>query len=46
MFNNDLMAQLAGLGLEHRWGGWDRSPFTAKSDMHVSVYRKGAGPAA
>lgn len=36
----DLMANLAGLELEHRWGGWDRSPFTAKSDMHVSVFRK------
>lgn len=36
----DLMARLGGLELEHRWGGWDRSPFTAKSDMHVSVFRK------
>lgn len=36
----DLMAKLAGLERESRWGGWDRSAFTAKSDMHVSLYRK------
>jgi len=36
----DLMARLAGLELEHRWGGWDREPFTAASGNHVSVYRK------
>lgn len=35
----DLMAQIAGMGLEHRWGGWDRSPFTAESESHVSVWR-------
>ena len=34
----DLMAQLAGLALRDRWGGWDRRPFTAESDKHVSVY--------
>lgn len=38
----DLMAQLAGLELENRWGGWDKSPFTADSRMHISVYRKPA----
>lgn len=38
----DLMARLAGLEREHRWGGWEREPFTAASGMHVSVYRKGA----
>lgn len=38
----DLMAQLAGLSLESRWGGWDKSPFTADSRMHISVYRKPA----
>ena len=38
----DLMAKLAGLELQHRWGGWDRSPFTADSRMHVSLYRKPA----
>tara|TARA_R110000787_G_scaffold187546_1_gene299397 strand:+ start:183 stop:914 length:732 start_codon:yes stop_codon:yes gene_type:complete len=36
----DLMANLAGLERAHRWGGWQREPFTAKSEMHVSVYRK------
>jgi len=38
----DLMARLAGLEPESRWGGWDRCPFTAESRMHVSVYRKPA----
>ncbi|MEL7040637.1 MAG: class I SAM-dependent methyltransferase [Pseudomonadota bacterium] len=38
----DLMAQLAGLDLDSRWGGWQREPFTANSEMHVSVYRKPA----
>jgi SAM-dependent methyltransferase len=37
----DLMARLAGLELRERWGGWDRSPFTASSSMHVSVYGRG-----
>ena len=36
----DLMARLAGLELRERWGGWDRSPFTAASSSHVSVWRK------
>lgn len=36
----DLMAELAGLELEHRWGDWKRAPFTAESALHVSVYRK------
>ncbi len=36
----DLMAMLAGLELEDRWAGWDRSPFTADSESHVSVWRK------
>ena len=35
----DLMARLAGLTLEHRWGGWLRQPFSAASGKHVSVYR-------
>jgi SAM-dependent methyltransferase len=34
----DLMAQLAGLELKHRWGGWDRRAFTAASKSHISVY--------
>lgn len=40
----DLMAKLAGLALEHRWGDWDRAPFTAKSDKHISIYRKSGEP--
>jgi SAM-dependent methyltransferase len=36
----DLMARLAGLELRERWGGWDRSPFTASSSGHVSVYAR------
>lgn len=35
----DLMAQMAGLGREHRWADWRRSPFTGESREHVSVYR-------
>jgi SAM-dependent methyltransferase len=35
----DLMAQLAGFRLEHRWSGFDRGEFTAESTSHVSVYR-------
>ncbi len=34
----DLMARLAGLRLEQRWGGWQRQPYTG-TDAHVSVYR-------
>jgi SAM-dependent methyltransferase len=36
----DLMAKLAGLRLEHRWGGWCREPFTSESVIHVSVYAR------
>ena len=36
----DLMARLADLRLEHRWGGWQREPFTHLSPAHVSVYVK------
>ncbi|HEX2849117.1 MAG TPA: class I SAM-dependent methyltransferase [Acidimicrobiales bacterium] len=35
----DLMARLAGLQLDARWGGWDRSPFTSDSASQVAVYR-------
>jgi len=35
----DLLARLAGLELEHRWGSWKREPFGAASEAHVSVYR-------
>jgi SAM-dependent methyltransferase len=34
----DLMAELAGMGLRERWGGWKREPFTAESEKHVSVW--------
>jgi SAM-dependent methyltransferase len=36
----DLMARLAGLRLRQRWGDWARSPFTADSGKHVSVYER------
>ena len=36
----DLMARLAGLDLEQRVAGWNRSPFTSDSESHVSVWRK------
>lgn len=36
----DLMARIAGLRLRDRWAGWDRSPFTADSTAHVSVWQK------
>ncbi|MEU7488578.1 class I SAM-dependent methyltransferase [Streptomyces sp. NPDC042319] len=39
----DLMAQLAGLRLRERWGGWSREPFTSESGKHVSVWEKPVG---
>ncbi len=36
----DLMAQLAGLQLRERVGGWNREPFTDRSRAHVSVYER------
>lgn len=36
----DLMARLAGMTLKHRWGGWDKAPFTRDSRFHISVYEK------
>jgi SAM-dependent methyltransferase len=38
----DLMAQLAGMTMRERWGGWKREPFTADSPGHVSVWEKAA----
>jgi hypothetical protein len=35
----DLMAQLAGMRLRDRWGGWTREPFTGDSEKHVSVWQ-------
>jgi SAM-dependent methyltransferase len=40
----DLMAQLAGMRLRERWGGWKREPFTSESDSHVSVWEKVSVP--
>lgn len=37
----DLMAQLAGLRLRERVGGWSHEPFTAASRAHISVYERG-----
>jgi len=34
----DLMAQLAGLRLRERFGGWERQPFDEGSGKHISVY--------
>jgi SAM-dependent methyltransferase len=38
----DLMARFAGLSLRERYAGFDRSPFTATSYQHVSVWQKAA----
>ena len=34
----DLMAQLAGMTLTHRWADWTGSPFGSDSESHVSVW--------
>jgi SAM-dependent methyltransferase len=36
----DLMAELAGMRLRERWGGWKRGPLTSESRTHVSVWEK------
>ncbi len=36
----DLMARLTGFRLEDRWADWHRSPFTADSPGHVTVYHR------
>jgi hypothetical protein len=36
----DLMARLAGMRLRHRWTDWDRAPFTADSEKHLSVWER------
>jgi len=36
----DLMARLAGMELRERWADWDRTPFTAESTKHISVWEK------
>ena len=36
----DLMAELAGMSLRERFGGWKREPFTSESARHISVWEK------
>ena len=36
----DLMARLAGMTLVERWADWRRTPSTAESGSHVSVWRR------
>ena len=36
----DLMAELAGMKLVHRWADWSHSPFTGDSEAHISVWQK------
>lgn len=38
----DLMAQLAGMHLTHRWAGWAHEVFTDSSPSHVSVWQLSA----
>ncbi len=34
------MARCSGMTLEHRYGSFDRSAFTAASTTHASIWRK------
>jgi len=34
----DLMARLAGLSLQHRWGAWRKDNSTNESGKHISVF--------
>jgi SAM-dependent methyltransferase len=36
----DLMAELAGLRLQKRYGGWSKQPFNSRSRGHISVYKR------
>ena len=36
----DLMAEIAGMRIVHRWEDWDRTPFTTDSPKHVSIWEK------
>jgi hypothetical protein len=38
----DLMARIAGLQFQHRWGGWRKEEFNGNSGKHVSVYARSA----
>lgn len=40
----DLMAEMAGMELEHRWADWQRSPFTGQSRSHVSIWQLAGRP--
>jgi SAM-dependent methyltransferase len=40
----DLMAELAGMRLRERYGGWKRQPFTSESEKHISVWEKPDAP--
>jgi len=40
----DLMAQLAGLRLRERWGGWHGEAFTGESRQHVSIWERPSTP--
>ena len=35
---------MAGMRLLERWSDWDRSPFTAESRSHISVWEKTPQP--
>lgn len=34
----DLMAQITGFSLQHRWGSWSKEAFTKDSQKHISIY--------
>lgn len=36
----DLMAQLSRLQLRERWSDWKKSPFSAVSGKHISIYER------
>jgi SAM-dependent methyltransferase len=38
----DLMAELAGMSLAHRWADWSQNSFTSESASHISVWQKPA----
>jgi len=38
----DLMARIAGMTRRERWADWDRSPFSAESGKHISVWQRPA----
>ena len=39
----DLIAELAGLHLVERWGGWHRQPLTPNSEMQIALYERARG---